>query len=354
MSDENKLKLEDITFDDFIGDGIEVPTAPVAEVEEIEKPESEPAELEGELKEEVQEEVKEEVVEEVEEKPATEEVDETVVSEVLSQLGYEFEEDFEDTSDGLIKLTKAVGSKMAEQQLDNLFEAHPEIQKHLDYVLNGGKSEEWLKMSNQITDFENIKVTEDDQRTQRAVLGEYFKLKGHDSDFINELLDDYTDTNKLYDKATKAKGALTNYYGKKREESIAQEKQQRLAEQQKQREFWDDINDTISNSKDFAGLTVQEKDKNKFFDYLTKTNQEGVTERELAHKKSTTEQKLAIDYLMFKGFNLKDIIAKKAKTANAQSLRKKIKSNKSVKSAARPKRQSGFDVDSLDLNLGNL
>ena len=79
-----------------------------------------------------------------------------------------------------------------------------------------------------------------------------------------------------------------------------------------------------------------------------------MTERELAHKKSTTEQKLAIDYLMFKGFNLKDIIAKKAKTANAQSLRKKIKSNKSVKSAARPKRQSGFDVDSLDLNLGNL
>ena len=85
----------------------------------------------------------------------------------------------------------------------------------------------------------------------------------------------------------------------------------RIAEQQKQRDFWDDINDTISNSKDFAGLTVQEKDKNKFFDYLTKTNQEGVTERELAHKKSTTEQKLAIDYLMFKGFNLKDIIAKK-------------------------------------------
>lgn len=354
MSNENKLKLEDITFDDFISDGIEAPTAPVAEIEEIEKPESEPAEIDGKLEEEVEEEIKEEVVEEVEEKPATEEVDETVVSEVLSQLGYEFEEDFEDTSDGLIKLTKAVGGKMAEQQLDSLFEAHPEIQKHLDYVLNGGKSEEWLKMSNQITDFEGIKVTEDDQRTQRAVLGEYFKLKGHDSDFINELLDDYTDTNKLYDKATKAKGALTNYYGKKREESIANEKQMRIAEQQKQRDFWDDINDTISNSKDFAGLTVQEKDKNKFFDYLTKTNQEGVTERELAHKKSTTEQKLAIDYLMFKGFNLKDIIAKKAKTANAQSLRKKIKSNKSVKSAARPKRQSGFDVDSLDLNLGNL
>ena len=57
---------------------------------------------------------------------------------------------------------------------------------------------------------------------------------------------------------------------------------------------------------------------------------------------------------MYKGFNLKDIIATKAKTSNAESLRKKIKSTKSIKGAARPKRQSGFDMDSLDLNLGSL
>ena len=243
---------------------------------------------------------------------------------------------------------------MAEDQLDGLFQAHPEIQKHLDFVLNGGKSQDWLQMSNKITDFENIVVNEDDMRTQRAVLGEYFKLKGHDNEFINELLDDYTDSNKLFDKAKKAKGALTDYYGKKREQSIEKERQARLAEQQKQRDFWDDINDTIQNSKDFAGLTVQEKDKNKFFDYLTKTDSEGKTAREKAHMDSSTEVKLAIDYLMFKGFNLKDIIATKAKTASAKSLRKKIKSNKSVKSASRPKRKGGFDIDNLDLNLGNL
>lgn len=360
MSDENKLKLEDITFDDFIGEGLEAGNTAVADelgVPEVEEPLEDPTPVQGDPgdehvdKEDPVAEKKEVVEKEVSEDQV---IDDTVVSEVLTQLGYEFEEDFEDTSDGLIKLTKAVGEKMAEQQLDSLFEAHPEIQKHLDYVLNGGKSEEWLKMSNQITDFENITVTEDDQRTQRAVLGEYFKLKGHDTDFVNELLDDYSDTNKLFDKATKAKTALTSYYGKQRDESIAKEKERRLGEQQKQREFWDDINDTITNSKDFAGLTVQEKDKNKFFDYLTKVNQEGITEREAAHKKSSTEQKLAIDYLMFKGFNLKDIIATKAKTVSAQSLREKIKSNKSVKSAARPKRQSGFDVESLDLNLGNL
>lgn len=366
MADENKLKLEDITFEDFISEGITTEEPSTKEESVVDKKEEivEEAEI-AELEEDI-EEKEEEIVtpktkkttvkkeETVEETDLEEEIDDTVVSEVLSQLGYEFEEEFEDTSDGLVKLAKAVGGKIAEDQLDGLFQAHPEIQKHLDYVLNGGKSEEWLKMSNQITDFENIHVSEDDMRTQRAVLGEYFKLKGHDTEFINELLDDYTDSNKLFDKAKKAKGALTTYYGAQREQSTEKEKQIRLAEQQKQRDFWDEINDTIQNSKDFAGLTVQEKDKNKFFDYLTQVDKDGLTRREKSHRESSTEVKLAIDYLMYKGFNLKDIIATKAKTTNAKSLRKKIKSNKSVKNAARPKRQAGFDIDNLDLNLGNL
>tara|TARA_Y100000361_G_scaffold109546_1_gene99489 strand:+ start:6140 stop:7240 length:1101 start_codon:yes stop_codon:yes gene_type:complete len=366
MDNENKLKLDDITFDDFIGEGLGV-EEPKQEVKEEVKKDDAIEEVSDELDQDADEKVEEEKEEvakpkskksepapEVEEEEE-EEVEDTVVNEVLTQLGYEFpDEEFEDTSDGLVKLAKAVGDKMAEDQLDALFQAHPEIQKHLDYVLNGGKSEDWMKMSNQITDFENIKVTEDDLRTQRAVLGEYFKLKGHDDEFINELLDDYTDSNKLFDKAKKAKTALSDYYGKQRERATEKERKEQLAMQQKQREFWDDINDTIQNSKDFAGLTVQERDKKKFFDFLTKPDAEGRTAREKAHKESSTEVKLAIDYLMFKGFNLKDIIATKAKTASAKSLRKKIKSNSTTKSASRPKRKGGFDIESLDLNLSNL
>ncbi len=360
---EDKLKLEDITFDDFIGEGLTAADAKSEVVEEKpkvkdeleEKPEVE--ELEDDIEEVKEEEVKapkRKVAEKVEDDEEEEEVDDTVVSEVLSQLGYDFEEEFEDSSDGLVKLAKAVGGKIAEDQLDGIFQAYPEIQQHLDYVMNGGKSKEWMKMSNQITDFESVNVTEDDVRMQRAVLGEYFKLKGHDAEFVNELLDDYTDTNKLFDKAKKAKGALSEYYGKQRDVSVEREKKARVAEAQKQRDFWDEINETIQGAKDFAGLTVQEKDKTKFFDYLTKTDKDGKTQREKDHRESATEVKLAIDYLMYKGFNLKDIIATKAKTTNAQSLRKKIKSNKTIKGAARPKRSAGFDIDKLDLNLNNL
>tara|TARA_R110000764_G_scaffold43637_1_gene98134 strand:- start:372 stop:572 length:201 start_codon:yes stop_codon:yes gene_type:complete len=63
--------------------------------------------------------------------------------------------------------------------------------------------------------------------------------------------------------------------------------------------------------------------------------------------------KLAIDYLMYKGFNLKDIIQTKAKTQSTKSLRQKISKNEeNVKSARKRSRVSkNIDLDNLDLSL---
>ena len=65
------------------------------------------------------------------------------------------------------------------------------------------------------------------------------------------------------------------------------------------------------------------------------------------------EKKLAIDYLMFKGFNLDQIINTKARTKNTKSLRDKISKNtENVKSARKSSRRSkSFDIDDLDLSI---
>ena len=65
------------------------------------------------------------------------------------------------------------------------------------------------------------------------------------------------------------------------------------------------------------------------------------------------ETKLAIDYLMYKGFNLEQIINTKAKTKQSKSLRDKISKNEEkVKSAKRAARTNkSFDVDDLDLSI---
>jgi hypothetical protein len=65
------------------------------------------------------------------------------------------------------------------------------------------------------------------------------------------------------------------------------------------------------------------------------------------------EIKLAIDYLMYTGFDLSDIISNKAKTQNAKTLRERIGRNEDrVKSTRRSTRRSkNVDLDNLDLSI---
>ena len=65
------------------------------------------------------------------------------------------------------------------------------------------------------------------------------------------------------------------------------------------------------------------------------------------------EVKLAIDYLMYKGFDLDTIINTKARTKSVQSLKERIsRGEETVKSARRrSKRSTKFDIDDLDLSI---
>ena len=133
------------------------------------------------------------------------------------------------------------------------------------------------------------------------------------------------------------------------------QQQQTVAQQQKDMQnFWNDVSDTIQNSKEFVGLQVPEKEKSKFFNYLSQpVSKEGYTQRDVDHAEANMEVKLAIDYLMYKGFNLKDIIKTKATTQATKSLRDKISRNEeNVKSARKRSRVSkNVDLDNLDLSI---
>tara|TARA_R110002012_G_scaffold6501_5_gene30378 strand:+ start:7649 stop:8728 length:1080 start_codon:yes stop_codon:yes gene_type:complete len=359
MNEDNKnISLDDISFDDMIDGGVELETAkvePEAVVEEVENTEAE-QELDADVEEAKKEEPKEEpedIVEEKEEVESSE--DDTIVSEIITKLGFETEEEYEDTSEGLLKLTQDMGAKLAEDQLDNLFEKFPLIQKHLEYVLNGGDSQNFMQAYDPQLDYSKMEVSENDVQVQKSVLGEYFKLKGHDKEFIDELLEDYQDSGKLLNKAKAAKDALTKMQTQQREELTAKQADQRKQQETQQKEFWNGIRKTIDDSEEFSGIVVPKREKSKFYDYISSPiNKNGQTQRDLDHSDASMDVKLAIDYLMFKGFKLDDIINTKAKTKSARSLRDKISRNddkvKSARGATRRKSAS-FDIDDLDLSI---
>ena len=222
-------------------------------------------------------------------------------------------------------MTQDLGAKMAEDQLDQLFGNFPLIQEHLNYVLAGGDSQQFMKAYDPDNDYGTLEISDNDIRTQRSVLATYFKAKGHEDEFINELLEDYEDNGKLFSKASQAKKALAQSQASYRQEIVEKQKEEQKTKMQEQQEFWNGVYETIDNSDEFAGLRVPKREKSKFFDYLSKPiTKDGHTQRDLDHKDSDMEVKLAIDYLMFKGFNLDKVISGKAKTAATKSLKDRI------------------------------
>ena len=365
MDQDNKnISLDDISFDDMFDGGLDIKQeeAPVAEVEteakeSVDELDSDAqSKVEDKEEKEVEDDLPEtkEEVEEEEEEVQDDNEEATVVSEILSKLGYDTEEEYDDTTEGLLQLTQDVGKQMAEQQLDELFENFPLVKNHLEYVLNGGDSQNFMQAYDPNLDYNKVDISEDDTRSQKAILSDYFSTKGHDSDFINELLEDYEDTGKLYQKAEAAKKSLAGMQAEQRQKLVQEQKAQKEQTAKQQEEFWGGVQKTISEADNLAGLSITQRDKGKFFDYISKpVTKDGYTQRDLDHNEAEMDVKLAIDYLMYKGFNLNDVINKKARTKNARSLRDKISKNEeSIKSARKAsRRRKSFDIDDLDLSI---
>ncbi len=276
----------------------------------------------------------------------------SIISSIAKSLGYEMEKEYAETEEGLAEFTKDVAQEIAEEQLEGLFKQFPMVQKHLDFVMAGGDPEKFFEAYNPRTSFENVEIEQTDSRTQKYMITEFLKSKGHDDEFIKDMINDYEDSGKLYDRAKVAQRNLANIQKQERDNMVRQQQaaQQRAAEENER--FWEGVASTIQEGKEFAGIRIPDREKAKFFDYISEPiNENGQTRRDVDYSKANIEAKLALDYLMYKGFNLKDIIDVKAKTASATSLRDKVRQNEErVKSMqTNDKKGKKFDADNLDL-----
>lgn len=352
---DDKLDLDSISFDDMLGDGLASLPDIEDSVEEIEEKEIENDPVDEDFEDDIVDEVEEREDEEIEDHVDDDEEgtsDGTVAYEIANTLGYELENEYADTVEGLTEFAKDISQNIAEDQLESLFEQFPEVRKHLDYVMSGGESDKFFEAHNPANDYSNFDLREKDLGSQRGILAQYFQLKGHDESFIEEMLEDYEDSGKLFGKARAAKDALADVQKQHRENLIVQQQEEQERVQEENSEFWGGVADIIESGNEFAGVSIPDRQKGKFFDYISEpVGPGGETQRDMDYSEAELEVKLAIDYLMYSGFDLEEIINTKAKTKSAKNLRDRIQSNqektKSARRVSRSKKE--FDPDDLDM-----
>ena len=350
----DKLDINSLTLDDVLGEGVDT----FEDTENIFEEEIDPQDVEDVEEDGLEdpEEYDEEYDEEDEEYEDEEEYDEenlTIASKIAQTLGFEIDEDFDDTEEGLTEFVREISQKTAEEQLNNLFAQFPEVQEHLDYVLAGGDSRKFFETQSSNVDFSKLNVTEDNVNMQRAIVAQYLQNKGMDNDEIQDTLDSFEDSGRLFSNAEKAKNNLASMQKQEQQRLIEMQKEQYQQQQQELQHFWNEVADTIETGNEFAGVSIPDREKARFFDYISNpVGPNGETQRDLDYKDAETEVKLAIDYMMYSGFDLEGIIDKKARTKSVRSLRDKIVSNEErIKNSRQSNRKSrSFNVDDLDLN----
>ena len=322
-----KLDLSKVSVNDIFNDNGPTPEPQVEETTEaVEETQDEPQEEEQPVEEPQEEQAEDQVEEPVsKEQPseATEE-EESIINELQAKLGYELDGEFDESIDGLLDFTKATADKMAQEQMQNVFTAFPDVQEYLNYRANGGDPKQYFQTASPERDFSAMEVTDGDVVTQKQIVGAYLEGQGFDQSEIKETLEDYEDAGILERHAKKALTRLQTAQAQEKRTLIERQQQQAQAQAQENERMWTEINGLVQQGS-LKGLTVPERDKKRFFDWMASpVDQQGNSQRAVDRANLDQETLLALEYIVYKGFDLSKLVANNNTTQKARSLRSKL------------------------------
>ncbi len=353
MAESKELGLDSLKGVDWLNDSAPAPPAPPESSAEVpaenleessvmEQPEVAPDTQVQEPVAEVEEPVDapEEPVEPIAAAPPAEAEEEPGVIQTLTQrLGYEVEGDFSDDYDGLEKYTAAVASKIAEEQLGNIFNQYPDVREYFQYRSNNGDPLKYFQAQQAEMDYGAMAV-DDNVATQRRVVQDGMRSQGFGDEDISKMMDAYEDAGILKDNAEVYLGHLQRNQTAQKQTLLQQQEAQAAQQRAEAEQYWQQVSKTV-DSGELKGLQIPQRQRKQFYDWMTlPVDQKGATQRDVDRSQLDTETALALEYLIYQGFDLTKLSRNVAKTKTTQSLKAKLQSSPSASTRMKSRSKS--------------
>ena len=348
MSKENSLDLSQVSVANLLNEkapASAVETAPESEAESpLEETQETPNALDAETPDiPSPEETPEEEVEEVEGTSAPEKQEEretpdsgeseeesSVIDVLRSKLGYEVEGDFADDYDGVVKFTQNVANEIAKEQLDTMFTQFPDVEEYLQFRYNGGEPKAYFQATSPEVDFSAVELGDDDLNSQRIVVQEVMRRQGYANEEITETVQDYVDAGILKKHADRGLVKLREAQKQEAGQLVAKQKAAAEGKQQELQQQWQTIRSTI-NKGAVRGFDIPTADKTKFFSWMSDSvDKQGRTQRTVDREAMDVETQVAMEYLLWKKFDLNKLVTNKRNTKQAQNLTQKLQQKASA------------------------
>lgn len=256
-----------------------------------------------------------------------EEEEVSVIDVLRSKMGYEVEGEFSEDYDGVVSFTQTVANEIAKEQLDSVFAQFPDVEQYLNYRYNGGDPKQYFQAAAPRVDFASIEIDENDVSTQRTVVQEFLLRTGYTNEEATEAVQDYIDAGILERQAKRSLGKLQNMQAQEQQQLIQRQQQQAQQHRQQIEQQWTAIQQTI-DSGSVRGFEIPTADRKKFYSWMSDAvDNQGRTQRLIDREKLDMETQVAMEYLLWKNFDLNKLVTSVKNTQQAQNLKQKLQQN---------------------------
>ena len=191
------------------------------------------------------------------------------------------------------------------------------------YVKNGGRFEDFYQTQQRSMYYDNIDI--EDESNQKAVVRDYYKLQGMNDEQINRKIERYEDADMLEDEATDAINYLKAYEAQQAQYMAQQQEAQRQAQEQQAAQFVEDLTNGINGLADIRGIAIPKEDKKALYDYITKTDADGLTQYQKDFNGNLVNNLIESAYFTMKGDTLLGEARRNGQTSAASKLRNMLR-----------------------------
>ena len=191
------------------------------------------------------------------------------------------------------------------------------------YVKNGGRFEDFYQTQQRSISYDNVDL--EDESNQKAVVRDYYRLQGMNDEQINRKIERYEDADMLEDEATDAVSYLKAYEAQQAEYMAQQQEAQMKAQQQQAAQFAEDLTNGINGLTNIRGIAIPVEDKKALYDYITKTDADGLTQYQKEFNSNLVNNLIESAYFTMKGDTLLDEAQRNGRTSAASKLRNMLR-----------------------------
>ena len=252
------------------------------------------------------------------------EISEFFANSLAEKLGLEVEKDakFEKLDDVIDLMSQVIEANSVPTY------ANEEVEEYDKYVRNGGNLKSFYDQvyANSV-DPDRIDI--ENEKDQKLAIETNLRNLGYKDDRIKKTIERYEDAEVLKDEAIDAVESIKEFQSKTAKTLLANQEKERIATDQRNKEFVDNVVKYVNNLKDIQGVEVDSKTKKEIVDYIFRVTPDGSTQFQKAYASDVVKNLVGSAYYMKYGDSLLSKTSKKATDAALNKVRDKLKASKS-------------------------